>query len=331
MKNIVIISLLSLLFLNPLHSQHMGNANVQYQVHLPAQVINVPYPNRDEFVITVKGLSNVAADNYVAIFSLTQAAETAAEVNELIDNRIKPIEAYCKQSDSLDIFIDLITFMPIYELDLVKKVFNKKTYNEVPAGFEVKKNIHIKYKDPNQLNKIIKMCSKSEIYDLVRVDYFSDQIEKQKKLLMDKAVKRVKEQLGARASLLGKEADDFTMQLSDGYTVVYPIEMYKQYQHASTNKIMAQRGSTVNKAAKTSSYYYKPYFDKGFDFTVNSTIFQPVIQVVYEIKVKYTPKPPEKKEVAKPTPQPVKKEIQVQKEVIIVTQNGQMKTVRLNQ
>jgi hypothetical protein len=143
---------------------------------------------------------------------------------------------YCNSSDSLDLFVDLISFTPIYELDLVKKVFNKKTYNEVPKGFEVKKNIHIKYKNPNELNKIIEVCSKSEIYNLVRVDYFSEQIEKQKRLLMDKAIKMVKQRLEDRAELLGKSPDDYTMQLSDGYTVVFPIEMYKQYQSASTTK-----------------------------------------------------------------------------------------------
>jgi len=48
----------------------------------------------------------------------------------------------------------------------------------------------------------------------------------------------------------------------------------------------------------------KPYFDKDFDFTINPTIFEPVIQIMYEIKVKYTPKPKEDKEkpTAKPAP-----------------------------
>jgi hypothetical protein len=91
MKNFLIILWLSFIFSIPTHSQHMGNANIQYQVQLPSKVINVAHPMRDEFVISIKGLSNVVADNYVAIFSLTQAAETAAEVNGLIDSRIKPI------------------------------------------------------------------------------------------------------------------------------------------------------------------------------------------------------------------------------------------------
>lgn len=312
--------------------QAMGNANIQYRVQLPNAIINVPIPNSDEFVFSIKGLSNVKADNFVAIFSLNQAANTAEEVNRLIDERIKPIEDFCRTNDSFSIYVDMISFVPVYELDLIKKVFNKKTYNEVPKGFEVKKNIHIKYRNPGDLNRIIALCSKSEIYDLVRVDYFSEKIADKKDELMKQAISMIEKKLQYRAKILGKDPKSYTMQMSDGFTVVYPIEMYTQYISISTNKFFVDQSSTVNKAAKTSTYYYKPYFDKNFDFTINATVFEPVIQIVYEVKVKYTPKPIEKEE-PKPAQKPevqIKKEIQIQKEVIIITPNGGMKTINLN-
>ena len=68
----------------------------------------------------------------------------------------------------------MISFVPVYQYETEKKVFNRKTYNEVPAGFELKKNIHIKFSDPEQLNEFISILSNYEIYDLVRVDYFSN-------------------------------------------------------------------------------------------------------------------------------------------------------------
>lgn len=334
MKNSILLSLAILLSISTAFGQAAGNSyrykkNVQHRIQLPTKIINVPHPNSNEFVMTIKGLSNIKADKYVAIFSLNQAAETAEEVNRLIDKRIKPIEAYIDSQSTMSFYIDMISFVPIYELDLVKKVFNKKTYNEVPKGFEVQKNIHIMYKNPNDLNKIIEVCSKSEIYDIVRVDYFSDSLEDQKLHLMRKAKDLIDKKLKLRAEILNVNFSNYTMQMNDAYTVVYPVEMYTQYQTSSLNKFQAGQGSSINRASKSTTHYYKPYFDKDFDFAVNPIIFEPVIQVMYEIKVKYTPKPKVVKPIIKPEIQ-IKKETIIKKEVIIVTPTGEMKTVLLN-
>lgn len=316
--------------LNPIFAQHMGNANVQHRVHLPSSPINIPFPNSDEYIISIKGLSNIKADNYIAIFSIKQSAKTADEVNTLIDNRINPVIEYCNNNEGVSHFIDMVSFLPIYELDLVKKIFNKKTYNEVPKGFEVKKNLHIKYKNPGELNKIIEICSKNEIYDLVRVDYFSDSIEEKKKELMLHAKKILQEKLKNKADILEVEFSEYDKQMRDGYTVVYPIEMYKQYVSSSTTKFDVDKNSSINKAKQSTTYYYKPFFDKNFDFTINPTIFEPVIQIMYEIKVKYTPKKEDPKPVVTKAPEPqVKTEVKYKKDVVIVTQSGQMKTITL--
>jgi uncharacterized protein YggE len=311
-------------------AQVAGNANIQHRVHLPTTHINIPYPNSDEYLITIKGLSNVKADNYVAIFSVKQSAETAAEVNTLIDKRISAVKEYCDSNKNIEFHLDMISFLPVYELDLVKKVFNKKTYNEIPVGFEVKKNIHIKYKDPNFLNDLIEVCSRSEIYDLVRVDYFSDSIEAKKEELIMHAKKLIAKKLKVKEEILEVDFKEYKKQMSDGFTVAYPIEMYTQYKTASSSKLFSNNNVKVNQADISTTYYYKPYFDKDFDFTINPTIFEPVIQIMYEIKVKYTPKPKEDKEKPTAKPAPITKtETIVKKEIIIITQSGEMKTVKL--
>ena len=304
-------------------------ANIQHQIQLPTTQVNVPYPNSDQFVISIKGLCNIKADKYVAIFSLMQAAETAEEVNQLIDKRIQPIQDFCDSADGFSLYVDMISFVPIYEFDLVKKVFNKKTYNEVPKGFEVMKNLHIEYKNPNDLNKIIEVCSKSEVYDIIRVDYFASNIEAKKLEMMKKAKALIDSKLAAREAILDVKFSDYTKQMADGFTVAYPVEMYKKYQTAHSNKFTVDAKSSVNKIKKNATYYYKPYFDKDFDFTINPIIFEPVIQVVYEIKVKYTPKPKEPEVVTK-TEVKIEKEIKVEKEVIIVPPSGPMRSVTLD-
>lgn len=303
--------------------------NQQFNIQLPTQAINVSLTRSPDLIFSVKGMSNIKADYYVAIFNITQAGKTAEEVNKLIDEKISFVTDMIKENSDVSYYIDLLSFVPMYEYDVVKKLFSKTTYNEIPVGFEVKKNLHIRYKNPNYLNDIIGICSKSEIYDLIRVDLFSDSLEQKKRELIEKAKKMLNEKMQDKKEILEIELSDYTRQMSDGYKVVYPIEMYSAYQAYMFNSIKVSSSSKVNTATKATTYYYKPILDKEFDFVMNPVVFEPVIQIMYEIKLrlvkkpKETPKPIAKKEVQ------IKKEIQVQKEVVIVTQNGQIKTIRL--
>jgi hypothetical protein len=221
----------------------------------------------------------------------------------------------------------MISFVPFYETESVKKIFSKKTYNEVPKGFEVKKNLHIKYSNSNLLNKLISLCSQAEIYDLVRVDYFSDSIAIKKRALMTKANSLLQERMKNRVSIMGIDLANYDKYMAEDYKVVFPVEMYTAYQAYATNSLAFKGLGTVQEATKSTTYYYKPYFDKDFDFVINPQIMEPVIQVVYELKVNYVPKP---KEVIVPKNDPmVQKEIQIQKELIMVTSTGEFKSINM--
>ncbi|GIM56948.1 hypothetical protein CAPN006_13410 [Capnocytophaga canimorsus] len=86
-----------------------------------------------------------------------------------------------KNLKGVEVYVDIISFVPIYEFEIEKKIFSKKNYNEVPKGFELKKNIHIKYTSYAQLDEFINILSKEEIYDLVKVDYFANNLDNVKK------------------------------------------------------------------------------------------------------------------------------------------------------
>jgi len=42
-----------------------------------------------------------------------------------------------------------------------------KTYTEVPKGFEMQKNLHIKFNDENLLDDIMTFAANNEIYDFI--------------------------------------------------------------------------------------------------------------------------------------------------------------------
>lgn len=265
--------------------QVSGNINYQNQVRYPDNNIEFNVPSNSNLTIVVKGLANLTADNYVAIFSVAQVGKTTEEVNNLIDSRINQALTNLKAKQGLETFVDMISFVPVYEYEVEKKFFSKKTYNEIPKGFELKKNIHIKYKDPNLLNEIITSLSNSEIYDLVRVDYFSDKIETTKTDLINKSKLLLQEKIKNYKQILGLKIDSTEKKLVDGFRIVYPVEMYKSYQAYSNSDLNLKKSSNINQVEKSTTLYYQPIINKEFDFVINSTILEPVIQVLYEIKL----------------------------------------------
>lgn len=294
--------------------QASGNINYQNQVKFPEQNISISIPSTTDIYINVKGLANVKADTYVAIFSLSQVGKTTEEVNELIDNRISQALNEIKNKPNVETFIDMISFVPVYEFEIEKKIFSKKNYNEIPKGFELKKNIHIKYKDPDQLNDFIKILSNQEIYDLVRVDYFSSNLENIKKELMTKAKAILQEKQKNYEAILGIPFINMEKGISDGYRVMLPVEMYKSYESFNSSSLNLKKSANINLANKSTTLYYQPIIDKEFDFVINPTILEPVIQVMYEVKLLI------KRE---------KKISEKEKEYLLITPNGELKTLNL--
>jgi hypothetical protein len=205
-------------------------------------------------------------------------------VNTLIDARINQTLAGFK-TKGLETFVDMISFVPVYEYEAEKKIFSKKNYTEIPKGFEVKKNIHIKYKDPNLLNEIIAAASSAEIYDLVRVDYFSEKMDVIKLELVNRSRLLLQEKMKNYRQILGAKIDSTEKKLVDGFRILYPVEMYKTYQAYSSPELNLKKPAIVNQAEKSTTLYYQPVINKEFDFILNPTILEPVIQVMYEIKL----------------------------------------------
>lgn len=298
-------------------AQVAGNINYQNQVRYSENNINAATPSSPDVLFSVKGMANVKADTYVAIFNVTQVGKTTEEVNLLMDERLKQALKNVGNKPSVTTFVDMISFVPVYEFETQKKVFSKNSYNEIPKGFELKKNVHIRYTDPNLLNEIIAGLSKYEIYDLVRVDYFSNQIEAIKKELMAKASTLLQEKLQRYETLLATDLDSLPKHVTDVYRMVLPVERYKSYQAYNSSSLNLKKEANVNQADKSVTLYYQPIIDKEFDFVLNPTILEPVIQVMYEVKLM------------------VKREVQnvgekVEKSYILVTPNGDLKELKLN-
>jgi len=267
----------------------------------------------------IRVLYNAPADSYLAIFHLTQVGSRAGETDTLMNERINGLKSELQKLQIRDenVFIDMLTFVPVYEVEVQRKLFSKK-YNEIPKGFEMKKNVHVLFKKEGELDKIVTAAAKFEIYDLVRVNYFIDNVEGAYQRMREKALKLVKEKEKFYRDL-GVELDTLYRSIAEAKVIAYPYESYSSYTAYSSNNLLDNSNSGKNKvrqARKSVTMYYKPIEYSKFDAVIEPVILKPVVQFTYNLKIRYERNKP------KAPAQRVKVKTKTQKQFFIIKPDG---------
>lgn len=239
---------------------------------------------------------NMKATSYVAILSLTQVGETVQETDSLMDIRLNQVFDELKRVGiSLDeTHVDFISMVPRYDFETTEKRYSK-TYNEVPVGFEMKKNIHVRFANHDRVNDLISAAAKAEIYDLVKIDYNVANMD------------QVYEQLRARAEeIVQKKVESYTrmgftleaMQYGSTQGSVYPMERYMRYTaaHTSVPQVKPAKNAkdakdpkpvTVNYTEKPTTIYYEKVPYNQFDVVLNADMTEPTVQFYMNLTVNY--------------------------------------------
>lgn len=310
-------------FINAL-AQESGNVNYGKNRYQPQvqNMNNIMSTNGDEIHIAIRGIYNEKPSLYSATFSIVQVGTSLEEIDALMNEKINVIKAGIKASDpAIEVITDMISFVPVYEYEVSKKIFSKKTYNEKPAGYEMKKNLIIKYKTP-VLDKIVSICAMQEVYDLVKVDYVITNLEAIQAKLQARTLEEYNNKLKYYALLLGEDLGPKKKTIGENYNLVYPVESYSNYTAFSRSQLPYSRNSVVNEVVKNETSYYNPVMVKLHDFVVNPEVTEPSVQVFYDLHVTIKMK---KEEEPKPVPAPpVEKKI-----VYVVTANGDIKQLPL--
>jgi uncharacterized protein YggE len=246
MKTQIITTIALTLALNVSKAQDLGNA--EYQKKGNAEYGNANYGNggytinrvntiqtttssQDEMVLTIKGIYNERATAQIATFAVLQLGKTAEEATNLIDERINNvITALSLFNKEIVVETDMISFVPTYEYAVEKKIFNPKTYNEKPSGFELKKNILIKFRNNNDFDKILSICGKNEIYDIAKVDYVTTNFDQVRRAMQVKALEVFKDQMANYSLIMNTDLNKKEKILQEGFNVSYPMESYRSYQ-----------------------------------------------------------------------------------------------------
>jgi len=289
-SSILILCFVSLIVYNSAFSQSMGNSNYNTGSNSnfkSNKARNLATNNSDSVMfIDVHTLMNVKPDYYIAMFNISQSAASIAECNSLLTKRIS---GFIEKLQTFgigerDIYIDFISQIPEFEYQTEKKVFSK-TYNEIPVGFEIQKNIHIKTKDGKLISQIISMAAEFEIYDLAKVDCVAENNQQ----IVDSLRKTTIDYLNKKTEMLKKSGVvlNYTFYtIDEEMFTIYPDERYKAY--TSYNSSSANTGkSKVNNANKKTTYYYSRLEYSDFDIVISPVILEPAIQYTYYLRAKY--------------------------------------------
>jgi hypothetical protein len=264
-----------------------GNYNYQNQYqNTQVSTIQTTTSNENEMYITIKGIYNEKATSQRAVFSVLQMGKTAQEATNLMDSRLEEVtKAITAFNPEVEVIIDMISFVPMYDYDIQKKIFNPKTYNEKPSGFELKKNLIIKYKKTNDLNGIMNICAKQEIYDLAKVDYVTSDLDKIRDTLEKRASEEYKQMLINYSAIMNTDLLKKEKTLTEGYNTIYPMESYKSYTAFSQASINFESSSTVNNIRKNNTQFYDGALSKTHTFVINADITEPTIQIFYDLVI----------------------------------------------
>lgn len=245
--------------------------------------------NRDTVIeLETNVLMNAKADSYLAIFGVSQVSEKIESCHEMINARISIFINNLKTLgiNSDDIYIDFISQIPVFEIEIEKKLFSK-SYNEIPKGFEVKKNIHIKYKDQKIAEKLLVEAAKNEIYDIVKVDFIVnnndliyDSLRNCAIRLMNKKVKEFKK--------LGLKFEALYQSVSEDISSTYPLERYSKYAAFNDPSInVVTKSSKYASSSHNISLFYNKLPYNEFDFVINPVVLEPVVQYAYKLQQKF--------------------------------------------
>lgn len=289
--------------------------NEQWQVQNSIQLDNAQIADPNTITFNVRGLMNKKADAQMAIFNMIQVGETAAEANQLLNERYQKflveISSFIHKED---VYLDMVSQVPIYEIEITKKLFSK-TFNEVPKGFELHKNIHILYRNPQDLDKILQAAANFEIYDLIKIDYYVENGEESFRLLRDSLLNLIEEKMHSFNSLIGEDLDTVFKSVQENHAMTFPIDRYSKYTAAGNSSIEKVVGRGVTTMRRNTTMFYDKLSYHNFDVIIDPVVLEPVVQYTYQIKVQYHRKRPV--------------EIKIQNHYKIINSNGDVKPLEV--
>ena len=152
------------------------------------------------------------------------------------------------------------------------------------SGFEVKKNVLVRYHDSALLEKLLAAAAQSGIFHLVKVDYIVSDLTTARARLREEAAKIIKQKEASYKRLFGVQMRPVSVY-QEKQNAFYPSDMYKSYTAYESGNADSYNLRAVRNR-KTSTFYYSPLDPAGFDSVINPAGVEPVVQLTLYLKIK---------------------------------------------
>ena len=317
---------LSLLGSSQISGNYMFNHSNRWN-NVAAQLQAAPQQHFDQhhMEVSTQVLFNARATCYLAIFHVTQVGPSARAVDSLMQARINGFKAEILQSGVADddVYVDMLNLVPVFEVEKTGRVFSKK-YNEVPAGFEMQKNIHVRFTDAEVLDRLVTAAAFEEIYDLVKVEYFIDNLAEIYAEMRTQASTLLQERLN-QFDALGIAVEGQWRLAKDHKAMYQPQDRYSSYKAFTNTSLEASvRKGEVTQMKRPSTHYYDKLSYANFDLISNPEILEPVVQLTYRLDLQI--------ELKRPDPDPVPEpqiRIETQTRYLLLDPTGDIKPLEL--
>ncbi|MFC0517329.1 SIMPL domain-containing protein [Mucilaginibacter angelicae] len=281
-----LLSILLLICTTVLMAQHSGN--MVFGDNLPTRMrssIQKNYLTDSTFIIEANVLMNVTADSYVVNLGVTDSAATIQESNKRINKRIDGFTNALSKLNiaQKDIYVDMTTQNKLFDYHV-----KGNAADQYLKGFEIGKNVIIRIKDIKDLDNLLITASEYQIYDLVKVDYIVDDVNKVQNQLFKLATDVINEKKGLYIAATNARLLYGSQIYGEDFYSYYPNQLYKSYTAQNSSKIYSEYDRLIKKDLKNSTtYYYDKINYSGFDKIINPSVIEPAVEFVMGLQIKF--------------------------------------------
>src|SRR5262249_11995777 len=186
----------------------------------------IPLPDNSGMIIPAHVQINVKADEYVGVFGLSQEGRTVQDCNQKINTQIENFAGELKNLGvkAEDVEVDHTTQTRAYDYQIAGNVATEKA-----VGFIIKKTVAVHFKEKDLLNKLMGAAAKSDIYDLIKVDYVVNDPAAVREKLYEESVRIIKDKATRYDKSLGLKFRSQLQVVQENYNTIFPTESYDSY------------------------------------------------------------------------------------------------------
>jgi uncharacterized protein YggE len=247
----------------------------------------ISLPDNSGMIIPAHVQINVKADEYVAVFGLSQDGRTVQECAQKIITQIDNFTGELKNMGAKadDVQVDHTTLTRTYDYQVAGNVANEKA-----VGFSVKKTIFVHFKEKEWMNRLMAAAAKSDIYDLIKVDYVVNNAADVREKLFEESMRIIREKAGRYDKLLGLKFRSQLQIVQENYNTIFPAESYDSYTAFEGGKAhisLFNDKTRVKEARKSETFFFNAQDPGNFDYIINPIVTEPVVQFSLYLQIRY--------------------------------------------